>query len=1013
MLNKVIDTIKNNGKVIYLAPSDELIEFVRSSVINKLGALYNIDVITFDDLAMNISCDFLEELDIIPEESSLIILEEILKNMHDDSKLECFNEVYDKKGFIINIFNEIKNLKDNNINYKDFFKNISTLKDEITYNKSIELAEIYKEYTNKLKELNILDLNDLTLIAIENINKTRFFDDVTLFVIDGYIDISISEMMLLKAIKNNFNIEFIYHLPLDIPLVRSFAENEILKFAKENNFEIIYDDFISDNRFKELSSVLFESDNVSFKEIEIIDSICIEDEIRQVASKIKEILIQNSDIDLSTIALIMADKKIYEEKLFDIFNEYGIYIALDKTEKFANIPLIRTLIAFLRLKTDRFNENLLKEIASSLYIDLIKRDEILYTLNYFYKGIDTVVYLDNLSENDEKLKEIKAAFIEFDEKITEKLSYMKPEAKFGEYKREIIELMNDLKLKDRIVYLYKNNDISFDLMTRDLKALFGFEDILNSLEKSYNYQNKEITYNEFIFILDSNLRDKTIILHNKLSYGVKVLTTDIVRGTTYEYVFFMGLNENIIPNIAKHKGIYSDREKEFLNECKIRINDNQYEMKKEKIRFLFSIASATKALYLSYRTADEDGSYIAKSQFLDEIMYKMKGNTSRKCSRSMKNRFELNSIYSKNEALIRYCLTREQKIHTLLSNIASRELSNITKAQNIEAQRNSEIYTQYDGKVDAQLLYKIFDDEKYSASKIMTYNNCHFKYFIEQGLNLASWDENIFSNLNIGNIYHDILADYYRKFVQSNPIYDEREIENIANKSFKKYGLVLNDILTEKTKQAILNKVKNFINIDIEFNEKINFRPFLIEQWFSVDGLVENEVINGRIDRIDLEYLNDKPTGRYIVYDYKISNSKLLRDILKGDAIQVVLYYFAAEKILRSQGLNPNCVALVYYDITKTCEGHKPKISGIIVDETRNILNITRKTNTVLNSNLEVIFTHIKKNFVENSIKGINNGMFTLPTKCRYINNYGFKCDFQDICRYNPITSKNKREDLI
>jgi hypothetical protein len=172
-------------------------------------------------------------------------------------------------------------------------------------------------------------------------------------------------------------------------------------------------------------------------------------------------------------------------------------------------------------------------------------------------------------------------------------------------------------------------------------------------------------------------------------------------------------------------------------------------------------------------------------------------------------------------------------------------------------------------------------------------------------------------------------------------------------------------------------------------------------------------VINGRIDRIDLEYLNDKPTGRYIVYDYKISNSKLLRDILKGDAIQVVLYYFAAEKILRSKGLNPNCVALVYYDITKTCEGHKPKISGIIVDETRNILNITRKTNTVLNSNLEVIFTHIKKNFVENSIKGINNGMFTLPTKCRYINSYGFKCDFQDICRYNPITSKNKREDLI
>lgn len=1013
MFDRIISTIKMNKKVIYLAPSDELIEFVRGSLINKIGVLYNIDVITFDDLAMNIAMDFLEDREIISEESSLVILEEILKKLHDENKLTYFKEVYNKKGFFIKVLNEIRDLKDNNINYEDFYAKISSLSDEITYNKSIEFAEVYKEYSERLKELNLIDLNDLIPIAIENIDRTRFFNGVSMFIIDGYTDITISEELLLKVIKKNIDMNYIYHLPLDIPFIRHFADGEILKFARENGFEIVYDDFIKDSKFKQLASELFESGKANFKEIEIIDSPCIEDEIRQVAGRIKEICLQNNAIDLSKIALIIADKKVYEEKIFDVFNEYGIHIALSKTEKYTNIPFIRTLIAFLRLKTDRFNKDLLKEIASSPYIDLNSRDTISFILNNYYKGAETAKYLEDLSEQDALIREIKDSFIAFDDKVTERLALFKTEAKFLEYKSEIINLMNDLKLKERILDIYKNNYISFDLMTRDLKALFGFEDILNNLEKSYNYQNKEITYSEFIYILDSSLRDKIVTLDNKPSYGVKVLSPNVIRGTSYEYVIFMGLNEGVIPNITKYNGIYSEKEKELLNERKIKINNNQYEMKKEKLKFLFSIASATKALYLSYRTADEDGSYIAKSQFLDEIMHKIDMDSSSKQTRTMKNRFELNSIYSENEALTRYCITRDQKIGNLIGDISSKELSNIMMAKSIEDKRNSEIYTEYDGKVDAKLLYKIFDDDKYSASKIMTYNKCHFKYFLEQGLKLGGWDEEIFSNLNIGNIYHDILADYYKKFIKRNPTYDEEEIENIANKAFAKYGLVLDDIFTNNTKQAILDRIKNFINIDIEFNEKINFRPFLIEQWFSVDDLVKNVQINGRIDRVDLEYIDDKPTGRYVVYDYKISNTKALRDVLKGDAIQVVFYYYAVEKLLRSKGLNPDCVALVYYDITKTCDEKKPKFSGIIVEETRKILNVDGRTNTVLKSNLEVVFSHVNNNFIDNSIKDINRGIFTLPNKCIYINNYGYNCEFQDICRYDEIASKNKREVLI
>ncbi|WDC84789.1 hypothetical protein PL321_03955 [Caloramator sp. mosi_1] len=49
---------------------------------------------------------------------------------------------------------------------------------------------------------------------------------------------------MLEAIKHNFSsIEFIYHLPLNVPYVKDFAQKEALGFANELGFEISYSDF--------------------------------------------------------------------------------------------------------------------------------------------------------------------------------------------------------------------------------------------------------------------------------------------------------------------------------------------------------------------------------------------------------------------------------------------------------------------------------------------------------------------------------------------------------------------------------------------------------------------------------------------------------------------------------------------------------------------------------------------------------------------------------------------------
>lgn len=1012
MFDRILNAIKENKRVIYLAPSREFIEFVRNKVLENLGALYNIDVITFDDLSRQISKAFLKDKEVIPYETSLVIIEEILKELHDNKKIKYFDMVYDKRGFAVNALNAIRGLKKENIDCNSFLEKVKEIDDNVIKRKSHDLFEIYKAYEERLNELSLMDMDDIIKIAIENVDKTDYFNNASMFVVDGYLDIFKSEEALLQKIKETYNMEFIYHLPLNLPYVSSFAEGEILKFVRENGFEIVKNDFIQDNKYKRIARALFTSEDIEGQDINIIDAPCIEDEIRQVAAKIKEIY-KNEKIRLDNIALILGDRQEYEDKLMEIFNEYNIYLSIGDTEKLSNIPFVKTLMAFLRLKDEGFTKELIEDILTSPYIRIDKKEDVLYILNNAFMGDKTLEYIEKLSDENEKIKECKDAYIKFIKDIEKLLGLFKNRAKFEEYNNSLIKLIDTIDIKKNIIEMQSENKISFDIMVRDLKALFGFINMLNDLEGVYKYQSGDINFAELLAILDENLRETTVTLKQKTSYGVRVLTPDVLRGTSYDFVFIMGLNEGKFPKISKMSGIYTSREKEILSKVGISLGSRQFEMTKEKVRFILSVASSKKDLYISYRTSNEDGSYISRSQFLDELLYKLNIKTKGKKIRTMRDRFSLNTSFSKEEALKRYCLNEDSRLEDILNNIAKSELIKVNFAKEIEKKRNGKEYTEYDGYVDKNNLDKIFNDEKYSASRVMTYNRCPFKYLVENGLKLKKWDDDIYSKINTGNIYHEVLENYYGNYIGKSLVYDVKKIEAIANHAFNKFGLVLDDIVTNETKEIILDNIKKFIEKDVEFKNNISFRPFLIEQPFKINSLIEGIEIIGRIDRVDMEYSDGMPTGRYIIHDYKISNAKGLSDILKGETIQVALYYYAVEEILKSNGFSTQCIALVYYDIAKTIEKNKPQFAGIVIDENKKILGLDGRSNTVLEENLDIVLTHINKNFIEDSINGIKNGVFTLPKVCSYSGGFGISCDLEDVCRYDRARLEGKDEVII
>jgi len=1013
MLERVIQAVKNGKRAIYLAPSREVISSVRESIIEILGGLFYIDVITFDDLARNIAKDKLTSKELISTDSSIVILEEILKSNSDI--VQYYKKVSDKKGFVVSIYNTIRQIKKANLTSEEFLEKVNKIDDEIIKLKSKDVYEVYKTYNSKLKELNLYDMDDVIKEAIENIIYSNYLKDIDAIFLDGYLDIFKNEEMLLKEIKKNYpSIEFYGKIPLKTNTIESFIKDEILRVYKEIGANVYYND--AQNKFTKLAKSLFtfEKTNIEIDSFKLINAPCIEDEIRQVAKMIKDILL-NEKVDLDKIALITNDMEDYEDYIIEIFDEYEIPVMLSVHEKLSNVPLIRNILNLISLKIEFYDANKLEDILLSPYISDIDDKQVLrQILKEVFKGENIVEYIDKLikngAENKEKLIQLRALLDDISNLIN-----FSDEGYFKEFKDNIVDLIDKFKIKHRIINSYNSGLIDLDIMTRDLKALLGFLELLEDLQNVYKFVKNKINFEDFLEIIKDNLFNSTVTIKTKPSYGVKLLSPDLIRGTNYDYVFILGLNEGIFPKAINPLGIYTTKEKEILSSIGVNLGTKSFEHEKEKIRFILSITSAKKGLVLSYRTSKEDGSYTIKSQYLDEIIFvldlnkKLNGIRAR-CMRD-RFRFKATDIYTKKELISSYSIGLNMKeIEYALTGFLDLNhiKAHIDKGRYIERLRWIEkSFSNFDGLIGREKA-NIFNEEyPFNASKINYYSNCPFKFYVENLLQIENEEEDdLFSSISEGNIFHEALKEYYKYFIDRNYEieYDEDFIEDIIERLMNKKGFFEENILYKRKKQEILDIIKNFLKTDIEFINSANLRPILLEHSFISNDIINGVKLKGRIDRIDMEIINGEPTGYFVIYDYKTGDvsKKNLPGLLKGTDVQIAIYSYVVEKILRKKGFDPKFIALLYYSISKTAKDGKPRFSGIIIEETKKKINVASSTATLIYENLDVVLEHIMKNFIESRIEKIRDGDFTLSLDCPNNREYSkLNCPFEGVCRFD------------
>ncbi|MDO6355240.1 PD-(D/E)XK nuclease family protein [Caloramator sp. CAR-1] len=998
MIKEAVNTIKKGKKVIYVAPSKELLDYVRDEIIKEVGALYNVEVITLDDLARGIAKEQLKTKRLIDIDAKIIIIKNAVEKLSNTLGFRCFKDVINKDGFIRSVANMIKLLKRENIFPNDLKEKINLIEDELLRFKIEDIYNIFDKYQEGLEKSNLVDMEDITKMAIKNCYDNPYFKDVATFILDGFVQINRLEGELIRKISKTYPyIDYIYHLPLNIPFVKEFAKKEIIYLLSDTKFRYIDEDYIRETYFKDLASYLFTYEDVKldYKNITIFDASCIEDEVRQVAANIKEIVLYGEKLD--NIAIVTNDLEEYKEYILDVFEEYEIPIELNRTQSLSKVPIIKTIFSFLKLY-ENLGKTYLETYLSSPYIKIQDRELLLWALKTFYR------------ENDlEYLKVLKNEYSDklycFIENIQNQLSGFKKEATFMEYKNKLLKFIDQNKIRENIIYQYKNGKISNDILIRDLKAFLGFIDELNRLEEIYSLVEGKISFEEFLTILEEALKDTKVTIKKKNISGVKVLTPDVLRGTSYSAVFIIGLNEGIFPRLSLSSNLFTYEEKEYLEGKGIRLGNISFEMNRNKINFIMSMASSTNKLYLSFRTSGEDGEYLSKSQFLDEVIFVLgaRDELKNKRKRSMRDRFEFENLYSKKEAINRAILKEDKEIESLVSGHKDK-FEYIRHGINVEQLRNAPQYNNYDGLLNMEAADELINKDKFSTSKINVYLGCPFRYFMQEEIKLLE-DKEDFAPYVIGNLFHEVMKEHYKRIYIDGV---ESDIDKVFDEVLNGKKISTDDIFVRAKIKEIKEMTKRFEELDREFIVSQKFKPVFLEQSFEYafhldDGLVVN--FNGKIDRIDVR---DDGGGykEFIIYDYKTGSIYTLDDIINGDDIQLPIYYLAAEKVIKEKFKDENvkCLGLVYYDVKETFESNKLKRKGIIFEEyKKTIFNMPRDTkNIIKEERFELLIEYIKE-LVKRQIKDIRQGKFIIPAKCKYT-----YCYYKDICRYDRFRLKNK-----
>ena len=906
----------------FLVPDQSTLNAQRELVTrHPFHGTMNIDVVGFYRLAYRV----FEELSYVPKD----LLEDEGKSMairkvmeKHKKKLKVLGSSMKKQGFIDEMKSLFSEMYQYDISKEEIAQATEMIKKpglQAKIDDILLIMESFEEYIGEryLVSEQLLDVLSEKLPESKKLRNAIFYLDG----FTGFTPIQRKVIRQLMRIGKQVNVSFtlagedVYtpYKEYELFAMSKHERQQLIEIAKQTGTKIkkdilFYPQNQGSKELRHLEKNLFRYPYQTFsgktKDIMIQKAVNPRNESQMTANRIED-LVRNGTYHYKDIVVLTADLEHYQNDLERSFHDLNIPYFVDVNQKLQNNPCIETILSALKMIQMDFSYEMVFRYLKSGFSCLSMEDADLLENYVIATGVRGYARWNrpftSKAFTEEELEKIEKCRKEFIKEIQPLKTGLK---KRGSTVLEKLTCLYDffecLNLEEQM----KRQQAVFEergelTQAKTSKKIYG--QILDLMDQMADILGEEkLSFDDFLNVLESGMDEMTVgVIPPSLD---QVVIGDMERTRTegVKVLFFLGVNDGVIPKQSKGGGIVSDDQREMLRRQGILLAPTiKMSAYTEQFYLYLATAKPSTKLFLSYCMMDASGENRQPSYFLDRI-----------------KKIFPNITICGEEEIPSNSFTAKEAIGHLVAFLQQdwKEMDHFQELQALyyALEETTTVLPLIDAKfyqnkalpISQELVKKLYGDTlSGSVTRMEQFAGCAFSHFIKYGLKLRERLIHQILPMDMGQVFHKTMemvgkrTDWKFADDASRDSFVDQIVEEAVSEVQEEilFSTSRNEYLLDRMKRISRRAVwamETYIRrgdftpeeYEIAFSEKNQLESMK----FSLEN-GEQMVFSGVVDRMDS--MEDEENKYIKIIDYKSGNMKFdFAKIFHGLQMQLMIY---------------------------------------------------------------------------------------------------------------------------
>lgn len=888
-------------------------------LIHPRGGIMNIDVLSFARLAHRI----FEETGagrqkILDDEGKNLILRKIAGNYEQELKVLRGN--LKKQGYISEVKSVISEFTQYGIGVEALDSLLETLDmHSYLYYKLQDIRQVYEGFESYLADKYITK-EELLDVLSGVARKSKILKD-SVIALDGFTGftpvqdrllgelLGVCRKLLITVEMDQRENPFIYRHPYQLFALSKQMVASLTEIARRNQTEIeepvtLYEKPIY--RFRQnpalgfLEAELFRYSRRRFeKEQDAVSLHAIRnpmEEAKFVAARIRR-LVRRDGYRYKEMAVICSDMEVYASHLEKAFQTYEIPFFMDHKKSILQNAFVEYIRGLLSMVEQSFTyESVFRFLRTGL-TDFTKEETDKlenYVLAVGIKGwkkwqevwarCTVLIQKEELSS----LNHLRVRFVEQLENLTFVLKQRSKTVR--DITQAVYEFLVQENMQEKLKELEQNFQKSGELaLAKEYSQVYRIT--LELFDKFVELLGDEkISLKEYCELLDAGLEEAKVGVIPPSLDQVVIGDVERTRLKNIKVLFFIGVNDTLLPGNLGAGGLLSERDRERLQKEKITLSPGAKEKTYiQKFYLYMNLTKPTEKLILSYSKASADGKSLRPAYLVQDI----------------RKLFPALQIMEEEEGILKKELTKKTGLSCLAEGLRERK-SGIDREwkelyswyvreekDEVENVLNAAFYRHGKEKLTEEQARLLYGEKQIpSVTRLEKFAACAYAHFLSYGLKISQREEYRFEALDWGNIAHRSMERFSRKAQERNQNWKEideetkgRLVEESVEESILDYG---NTVLYSSARnEYLITRIKKLIRRSVwALTKQMECGDF-------VPSGYELNFGSGKIDRIDTCEEDSKVYVK--VTDYKTGMKSFdITAFCHGLQLQLPVYLNAA-----------------------------------------------------------------------------------------------------------------------